>query len=401
MVNYYAELGLDRGLDSEALKQELAKLRRKWQNRANAATKLEDQHKAENIVQMIREASDVLLDKDKRAKYDKKLDKDPVLSGQQVESTADEGASATSSILDDAQAIDALEIAYDKSHYNSAIAIANDLIKRGVGGERVYQLLASCYIETGRDNQAITTMQDMIRALPDDIEARYWAAFFDLRLLDGRAREARKHIDWLLQSEEGASARVAALDVEYYIDTKDFALAETKMEEYRKTVGRDIAFTKSVGLAYRQLAESYWSDYGGAVFFDSKEDLQSWKKYQELSLSIYPDSEAQSRFAENLKIVNGITFEKANFPGILFAFILGAIWCSPGTMGPGIICILLGVFITIFSFVPKWMAHKEGYTGVLGGPYLVARWASKIVGVVFNALIWIIKTIIQLIFSFM
>lgn len=400
MVNYYAELGLDRGLDSESLKQELAKLRRKWQNRANSATKLEDQHKAENMVKLIREASAILLVKEERAKYDKKLDKDPVLSGQQAESVHDEGASATSSILDDAAAIDALELAYDKSHYNSAIALANELIKRGVADERVYRLLASCYIETGRDNQAITTMQDMIRAMPDDTEARYWAAFFDLRLLDGRAREARKHIDWLLQSEEGASARVAALDVEYCIDTQDFTLAETKTEEYRKTVGRDVTFTKSVGLAYRQQAESYWSDYGGAVFFDTKEDLQNWKKFHELSLSIYPDAEAQKRFAENLKIVNGITFEKANFPGILFAFVLGFIWCSPGTMAVGIVCILLGIFITVFSFIPKWMDHKESYTGVLGGPYLVARWASKIVGVVFNALVWIVKTIIQLIFSF-
>lgn len=398
MVNYYAELGLDRGLDEEGLKQELAKLRRKWQSRANSANTLEDQHKAENYMKLIREASAILLVKEERAKYDKKLDKDPALSGQQIVEAEDTSATVPTSFLDQALALDALEEAYDKSKYNSVIAIANELLKGADVSERVYRLLALSYIETGRTTQAIATMQNMIQALPDDIDARYWAAFFDLRLLSGRAREARKHIDWLLQSEEGASARVAALDVEFYIDTGDFELADAKTAEYQKTVGTDRAFTQSIGNAYRQHAETFCTEYGGDTYFDTKSDFENWKKYHELSLSIYPDSSQQSTFKENLKIVDGVTFEKSNFSGILFAFIFGALLAGDGI---GFLFMAVGLFITVFSFVPKWMYHKSCYTGHLEGLYLVAEWCSKIVGVVFNAIVWIIKMIFNIIFAFL
>ncbi len=397
MVNYYVELGLDRGLDEEGLKQELAKLRRKWQNRANSANTLEDQHKAENYMKLIREASAILLVKEERAKYDKKLDKDPALSGQQIDVSEDTSSATPENFLDQALALDALEEAYEKSKYNSAIAIANELLKGSDVSERVYRLLALSYIETGRATQAIATMQDMIQALPEDIEARYIAAFFDLILFAGRAREARKHIDWLLQSSEGASARVAALDVEFYIDTGDFEMADAKTAEYQQTVGNDRAFTKSIGRAYRQHADTFCTEYGGDTYFDTKSDFENWKKYNELSLSIYPDAEQQALFKDNLKIVDGVKFTKGNFTGILFSFLLGAILAGDSF---GFLFMAIGLFIAVFSFVPKWMYHKSNYTGKLEGPYLIAGWCSKVVGVVFNALIWIVKTIFDLILTF-
>ena len=401
MVNYYVELGLDRSLSCDALKTELGKLRRKWQTRANSGETLEARQKAERMMQLIRDASAVLLVEAERKKYDKDLDKDPALSGQTAASGFDNFTPADASQMDEANALDALEEAYNNSKYNTVFAIANKLIASGNAPLRVYRLAASAHVECGNNSQAEKILNNMIKAMPDDIEAHYLYAFFNLRIFSGKVREARDSIDFLLKSEEGASPRVAALDVEYYIDTGDFALAEKKTEEYRPTVGRDRAFTESIGAAYRQHAESFLQEYGGDAYFDDKEQYQNWKKYCELSLSIYPDAGFQSTFNNNMKSVGGIFFVKANFPGILFGLLMGIVLMNGGdSTGMGALFIAVAIFIGIFSFIPKWMAHRFSYTGHLKGVYEIARYAAKVVGVIFNAIVWIIKTIIQLIFAF-
>ena len=404
MVNYYAELGLDRGLDEEGLKTELAKLRRTWQNRANAATSMEKQHEAENKMQLIREASAILLVKEERVKYDKKLDKDPALSGQQGPSNQqnDSSESVPTNFLDIAAAQDALEACYQDSKYNMAITLANTLIKNPeASSPNVYRILALCYIETNREAQAVTTIQNMVKAFPQDFNAHYLAAFFDLRLFEGRSREARQHLDWLLQNSEELNPSVAALDVEYYIDTGDLDLATAKTDEYKQRVGNNQDFTKNVGEAYRQHAESFLTSYGGDVYFDNKESFENWKKYKELAFSIYPNAVEKQRYKDNLKVVNGITFEKDNFPGIVFAFLLGAFLFSRGggETALGVLFFLIGIYITVFSFIPKWMAHKAQYTGELGGLYLVAQWMAKVVGAIIRAIIWLFKLVWNLVWT--
>ncbi len=405
MVNYYVEFGLDRGADCESLKEQLAKLRRKWQNRANSATTLEARQDAEKKMQMIREASAILLVPAEREKFDQELDKNPVLSGQQVDVQEDQAAAPEINILDTAAALDTLEEAYNTGKYNTIQAIAGELIKQGKATERVYRLLALSYIEVDNPGLAIITLQNMIHVMPDDVDARYYAAFFDLRLLSDRAEDARKHIDWLLQSSEGASARVAALDVEYYVDIGDMELAASKTETYKQTHGQDPVFTQGVSEAYRQYAENSCTSYGGDFYFNDKQSYETWSKYYQMSLDLHPDKDLQELFRENKKIVSGVTFIKSNISGILFAFILGGIWAqggpsSGGTFMLGLAFILAGIYIAVFSFPPKWMEHRSLYTGKLDLPYEIAKVISGLVDKIFRGIVWIVKTIIRLLFSF-
>lgn len=405
MVNYYVEFGLDRGSDCEMLKGQLAKLRRKWQNRANSATTLEARQDAEKKMQLIREASAILLVPAEREKYDKELDANPVLSGQQNVQKEEAAPVAQSNVMDDAAAMDVVQDAYDAGRYNTVFVIAEDLIKRGKATNLIYRQLALSYIETDNIPKAIMTMQDMIAAIPEDIEARYWAAFFDLRLFSNRTMEARKHIDWLLQSEEGASARVAALDVEYHIDTGDMELAASKTENYKQTHGMDDVFTKGVSDAYRQHAESNWISYGGDLYFNDKESYESWNKYFQMSLDIHPNREMQEMYQQNKKIVSGVTFIKSNISGILFSLILGFIWAQGGaqgngTFGLGLVFILAGIYIAVFSFPPKWMYHRSLYTGKLDMLYELAKVISSFVDAIFRGIVWLVKTILRLVFSF-
>lgn len=405
MVNYYVEFGLDRGADCEVLKGQLAKLRRKWQNRANSATTLEARQDAEKKMQLIREASAILLVQAEREKYDKELDANPVLAGQQNVQKEEVVPVVQSNAMDDAAAMDVVQEAYEAGRYNTVFVIAEDLIKRGKATNLIYRQLALSYIEIDNIPKAVMTMQDMITAMPEDIEARYWAAFFDLRLFSNRAMEARKHIDWLLQSEEGASARVAALDVEYHIDTGDMELAATKTENYKQSHGMDDVFTKGVSDAYRQHAESNWTSYGGDLYFNDKQSYESWNKYFQMSLDIHPNREMQEMYQQNKKIVSGVTFIKSNISGILFSWILGFIWANGGaqgngTFGLGMAFILAGIFITVFSFPPKWMYHRSLYTGKLDVLYELAKIISGLVDRIFRGIVWLVKTILRLVFSF-
>ena len=405
MVNYYVELNLDRGMDNDGLKEQLSKMRRKWQSRANSATTLEARQDAEKKMQMIREASAILLVPEEREKYDQKLDENPVFSGQTPDVPEDTTPAPDASFLDTATAMDAIEVAYSSAKYNTLNTLAKALIDRKEANERVYCLLALSYIETDDLNNATSTIQDMIQAMPESIDARYWAAFYNLRLLSNRAEEARKHIDWLLQSDEGASARVAALDVEYHIDTGDLDLAAAKTESYRQSVGHDKAFTRGVGEAYRQYAESNYTSYGGDCYFDDKQSYENWMKYTQLALDIYPDKDIQELFQDNKKIVSGYSFIKSNLTGVLFALILGFIWANGGpkdnsTFLLGFIFILVGIYIAVFSFPPKWMVHRSLYTGKLDPLYEIAKIASNLVNKIFRGFIWLFKAFIRLILSF-
>lgn len=399
-VNYYVELGLDRNMSCEELKDALGKLRRKWQTRANSGETLEARQKAERMMQLIRDASAVLLVEAERKKYDKSLDKDPQTAGSATRQQDD--SAINTSFLDDADALDRLQDAYEHGRYNTVFALANNIIASGKADFRVYRLLVLSYAEVENISKAISTLNDMLKVMPENLDAHFLYAFAMLRVFKGKAADARASLDYLIQNENPISARVAALDVEYYLDSGDFALADAKTEEYKAIVGRDKEFTESIGRAYRQLSESYLVEYGGDVYLDSKEDYENWKKYAELSLSVYPDSSYQKQFQNNLKIVGGVTFLKENFSGIIFSLLLGFIWTNGGGSSAtlGIAFILMGVYAAVFSFIPKWSLHRYTYTGELPIPNQIARWIAKISGIIVNAIIWFVKTIFALVFSF-
>ncbi len=402
LINYYAELGLDRNMSCEELKVELSKLRRKWQTKANAGDTLEARQKAERMMQLIRDASAILQVESERKKYDKDLDKQPQTSGQRTTNENEKDTFLDTSNFSDAELLDRMEEAHDNGKYNTVIAIATQFIEAGKADLKVYRILAFSYAENGESAKSISTLNDMVTAMPDDLDAHFLYAFTMLRLFKNKESEARASIDFLLQNQNPVSPAVAALDVEYYIDCGDFALANAKTEEYRAIVGHDKSFSESIGRAYRQLAESYWEEYGGDIYIDNKENYENWKKYSELSLSVYPDVEYQKLFKSNMKVVGGITLFKENFSGILFSLILGLALTPGGGSSSfvGVLFILAFGFISVFSVVPKWMDHRYDYIGKLPGLYEVARHVAKVVGAIFNAIVWLVKTIIALILSF-
>lgn len=393
-INYYVELNLDRGLSDADLLGELKKKRSALQKKVNMAPDPETESNAQKQLNLVLDAIDILGDPKKRKAYDKELDKNPdAFSAPKTDASA-----ATSRVKFDVadmdEAMDLLHEAFVNENMAFIRKNAPSVIEAGAPNVDVYMWLVFAYADVDKDAQAESTISDMLAAFPEDEEARYWAAYLYLNLFKSKTREARQHIDWLLEHLETVPGKVAAMDVSYYIAVGDLALAETKTAEYKKTVGNDKAFTKQVGQAYINVAEGYLQGHGASAYWDSKEDWNNYKKYIELSLSIYPNAQLKRAYESDKKLASGIKFDYRNIVGAVMAVLYGSIFCSVRqTIPAAVLCFAVAIYIVVFSCVPKWVKYKEECTGKLPLRYKIVHW----VAVVF-AFVWVLVKVVLRIF---
>ncbi len=395
-INYYVELNLDRGLSDADLLGELKKKRSALQKKVNMAPDPETESNAQKQLNLVLDAIDVLGDPKKRKAYDKELDKNP-----DAFSTAKaDPAAATSRVKLDVEdmdeAMDLLHEAFVKQNLAFIRKNAPSVIEAGAPNVAVYMWLAFAYVDVDKGSQAESTISDMLAAFPEDEDAHYWAAYLYLNLFKSKTRQARPHIDWLLEHLENIPGKVAAMDVSYYIAVGNLALAETKTAEYKKTVGNDKAFTKQVGQAYINVAEGYLQSHGASAYWNSKEDWNNYKKYIELSLSIYPNAGLKRAYESDKKLAGGIKFDYSNIVGAVMAVGFGVSSCSARqTIPVAVLCFAVAIYIIVFSCVPKWTKYKEECTGELPLRYKIAHW----VAVVF-AFVWVlVKLVLRITFA--
>jgi len=389
-INYYVELNLDRGLSDADLLGELKKKRSALQKKVNMAPDPETESNAQKQLNLMLDAIDVLGDPKKRKAYDKELDKNPdAFSAAKVDPAA-----ATSrvklDVADMDEAMDLLHEAFVKEDFAFIRKNAPSVIEAGAPNVDVYMWLVFAYADVDKDSQATSTISDMLAAFPENEEAHYWAAYLYLNLFKSKTREARPHIDWLLEHLEKIPGKVAAMDVSYCIAVGDLALAEKKTAEYKKTVGTDKAFTKQVGQAYINVAEGYLQGHGASAYWNSKEDWNNYKKYIELSLSTYPNAQLKRAYESDKKLANGIKFDYSNIVGAVMAVLLGIEFCSAGQfILIAVLCLAAALYIIVFSCVPKWVKYKEECTGELPLQYKIAHWLA----VVF-AVVWVVIKVV-------
>lgn len=393
MVNYYAELGLDPGASQEQLEANLKALRRTWTSRASTAADPSKRQQAEQKVVMIREATEILLDKKKREKYDKQLDKKGASSAAPQEYEAPSAASA--SFMDNAALMDMLESCYNNSKYNQAIAAANKLIENGAANVDVYRYLILCYAEKGDESKAYQTLKRLENALPDSEDALLLIATVLLRVLQGREAEAKPYLEKLANLGYGDTSDVVALDVEYQIDSGNMEVAEQKTNAFISKYGKDTNFCINVANAYVQAANKNATEFGGDVYFETKEAFDKFATLVDKANSIYT-------FEGNDKLIKEYkktTMVEGWWIGVLCLLLYGFAGMAVSPV-VGILCFAGAVVLFYFSRVPNWMAIRFQYKKHLIGLYEVFR----IINIIFS-LWWrigwaIFKFIFGIIFAF-
>lgn len=390
MVNYYAELGLDRGLGISELEQQLKALKRKWTTRASSASSTDKRQEAERMVALIKEASTTLLNKDSKAKYDRKLDKDP--SGSQ---TAASSYESTAPIPDfsntNAAFLDLMEQFYNSGNYNQALAVANKVFESGTATVDIYRLSSLCYIEQGDNNGAYRILGNMRSAFPNDEEASMVFAIFCIRLLPEHASEGQSCVVQLLKNGYQDNSTVAALDAECSLLSGDVPLAEKKVSDYLSRNNNDQSYRQDMCGAFSRYADSFMTNYGGDNYFDSQEAFDNWAKYTKRALELYPDSGLKKQYDDNVAVVGGKQFVTDNW--------LGIACCALYTLAFFPLGILL-VAMIYFSIVPKWMIHRYNYTNKLVGVYEIFRIINYVLSIIIRVSWELVKLIFRIIFAF-
>ena len=398
MTNYYVELGLDRSASIETLEQELKALKKKWTSRASSAPNTEKRQQAERMVDLIREASETLLIKDNKAKYDKQLDKDPTAANAQQSYQQQAAPVPVNDNMAGAALVDLVEQFYDSSNYNQAIAAAKKAIATGNGSVELYRIMALCYAERGDNSGAFGALREMISAYPEDANAHFVYARLCLRVLENHESDAKPSIDWLINAGYGEEGPVVALDVEYSIDNNEMSLAESKINQYLEHNKNDKDFRQAVCRAYAQYADRYLTEYGGDVYFDNELNFNNWLATTEKALAIYPDSSIKKNYDQNVSFKKK-TFIKDNWMGILcgFLYMYGAF--GSGNAFLGIVSLLFTIAMIYFSFVPNWQLLRFNYTKHLSGPYEVFRYINIAFSFILRIGWAIVKFILNLAFG--
>lgn len=394
MTNYYVELGLERSASIEELEQQLKALKKKWTARASSAANMEKRQQAERMVDLVREASETLLIKDKKAKYDKQLDKDPAGSQQSATTQAPVPVPVNDNMAG-AALVDLVEQFYDSSNYNQAIAAAKKAIATGNGSVELYRIMSLCYAERGDNSGAFGALNEMIRTYPNDADAHFNYARFCLRVLENHQADAKPSIDWLINAGYGEEGVVAALDIEYTLDKGEMSLAETKINEYLEHNKNDQEFRQNICQAYAQYADKYLTEYGGDMYFETEENFNSWLSITEKALKIYPDSGLKKVYDQNASFKKK-TFIKEHWMGIACGLLYTIAGFESGNVLLGILALAFTVAITYFSFVPNWQLLRFNYTNHLVGPYEIFRY----INIAFSFILRIGWAIIKFILGF-
>lgn len=397
-VNFYAELGLDRAASISELEAQLKALRKKWISRQNAADTSKRQQ-AERMVELIRKATETLLDADKKKKYDKELDKRGGKKGSApVPAQSSDYVPMNTGSLEGAALLDALESYYDDSKYNMAIAAANQALASGMVTVDVFRYLILSYVEKGDANNALRAISNMSSALADDPDCHLFAAKILLRVLDGHERDARAHLDILFDAGYGDHGEVAALDVEYYIDTGDTALAEEKIKAYLSNHGQATQFKADVANAYAQYAEAHYTvEVGGDWYIDSEENFKGFESYVSKAIALSPNG----KLSELLKTLK----KRQMVPGSWISWVSCLAYAWAGFMSGipvfGLLSLALTVVLFYFSLVPNWMIERYQYHNHLCGLYEVVRYIGIAASFIWRVSWAIFKFIWNMIFFFL
>lgn len=402
MTNYYVVLGLDRSASIEELQEELRRAKKKWQNRLTAPS-LEKRQEAERMMELLREASEILLVKDKKAKYDRELDKngggDPVEPPQPPVYQPQPAPAYSYGELNSAEALDKIEQLYNANNYNQAIALCKQEISAGNNSVDIYGYMVDSYIEHEDINNAMLALQQMIQEHSNSAEAHIIYAAYYLRILEGHYRKAKPSIDWLLNAGYAQNDTVAALDVEYCIDNGDLPLAKKKIDAHLGGNKASKEFGEYVCRAYEQYADQHYrTEYGGDYYFDKQEDFDAWVSMVNMAVSIYPQPNVRKDL-NNVLEQKKRTVVPDSWMGILCALIYAIGGFSSGSVALGIVMLLLNGLMIYFSFVPKWQFKRFEYKRHLVGLYEVARYFNIAMSFVLRVCWELVKALFRLAFG--
>ncbi len=388
-VNYYAVLDLDRDLSLDQLHEQLKQLRRKWTQKANAASNTEARHKAEDMLSTLQDASEVFATEKSRASYDKKLQKSSVADQEAVEQK--KGPAVDS--MDLAQLHDNLERYFDNDNYYQLFKACEKLIEADDADLDTYRYLSLGHATKGDMNGAMEALQQMLETLgQNDPNAYLVAAKLALYVYDGQEEFAKSCIDVLVKAGYQDEEDVAALQCSYLIKKGKIDKADAKIAEYRQAHPSCPDFCRNVAKTYTNYADDkYLISANGGAYIDDAESYKAYRSLYEKAMALTKDKSITEDY-ETIKSLGGRKFLPGSWKGILGCVIWA--FASMSEMPVlGVLFILLAIALTYFSFVPKWVLLRREYTGTLPMMYKITSIVNTVLGVILVISWFVVKFI--------
>lgn len=367
MINYYVELGLDPSMDDAALEAALRTLKKKWTARTNAPD-LQKRQKAERIVELLNEASRILCNKEDRADYDRRLNREKNKQTAPTINTQESAMPAAPSGAGAAALVSLAESFYERGQYQQALEIAAKALAAGVNDPDLYYTMAMCYAENGDYDRAYDTMYYSVSQTQDpDLKAMLIRLC--LRLFNMKDR-ARQLLDEMMRDYPDTNV-LAAYDIEYDLYQGNEGLAEAKIADYRQAYPDDRDFLLNLQESYIAVADTFITEHAsGGEYLADQAAMDNYLKYCTKANDTYSDSGSREKL-EKAQYLNKTTFNRDNIGGLAVSIIL-TLFLLPTIIG-GLLFAAIDVFLIKFSLIPNWMILRTDYTESYDGPYRITH----------------------------
>ncbi|MEZ5549040.1 MAG: tetratricopeptide repeat protein [Pseudomonadales bacterium] len=354
MQNYYLLLGLNQTASEEDIKAAIS-TKRKAEAKNQAHAKLERRQEAERVMQLLHEAQLILLDSQKRAKYDQELKSAP-REEREIDESDLEGKE------------DYVALGWQlliKGEVADALFVATKATEQDASNADAWALLAQAKFRWGETEDAIYEYKRAIKLRPNDAEF-----YFDLGVVYESADLPNE-----AYTQYQRAAQINPKDTNYRAATGALLVKNKEYEEGIKILeqclqedpdNKSYKWFLAIGLWGR--AESYFwrnpEDDSGYV--TSKDDAEKAGQIIDRALSLeYDDDDMRADLKELKEFLNG-SF-KRKFAG---SWLLVILW--------GLFYVIPGVLMYVASLRPqhklsrdvqKLIEENKGEDKFIGGEY--------------------------------
>lgn len=377
MINYYSELELDSNLTIDELEEEIKALQKKWIRRQTSANQ-EKRHEAENKIQMIADAKDVLLDPASKRTYDDELYayENQVVEQQQTQQTPTSGGYYHISDEEFEELVERYWVYADANDYSSALAQSQHLTTVAPDNFLSWFLHGYSNRQFGNNELSIGYFNKAIEMNPSH-ESSYVQLGVALLSLK-RRNDAYQAFQKGLQINPNSEIAIR--------NTANLLLDDGQVDEaislYEKLIElrNDDYSNELLAQAYYKKGEYALPHYESGYYFYEDDKIEYFIEQATKANELYP-SDFYAKEIKNAQKAKRKTYDWSKITLLLIPLIFSEL---------GFLSLVLFGVLIYFSVRPTWEINRRKNHGVKTTFDKISGVYTKTVGFAFVALIGIV-----------
>lgn len=370
-VDYYQVLSLDKTLKTKALRKILISEQEKWSNRTNTPSDSKIMSDAKRMLEIVRDALRILGKEDKRKRYD-----------EEWEARKEQGMLNTQASAEAANVVDRAVKYYQEGNLELAERFAREALQNDETNYVAYDVLTETLFDKKKYDDALKTVTTALERFQDpntqimllEKIARY--NYIGTKNFGAAQDAVNKMVE--MGSYLGSVKQVLLY---LFMDKEEQAKAE--IQKYISEHAESTAFRREVahGMYGYAMLQTYVMDSSKKAYvIISKESAEKNLRLATEAKQLMEDDLTKSWFDDaQYHLVK--VFNTDNKLGVILWWVLVACCIVCGVLFkvemetkeilsclalPGIICLIVSIFITVGSFEPVWAYERKDLIGKRG-----------------------------------